>query len=96
MRVGYECVEGSGLVVQTGDAETQAWNPHETETTLPATGYSIKTEKVRAKTSLSSGSTIGQADRQFSVRIAEDDDTEPSRLAIHELQVVVREYDSRD
>jgi hypothetical protein len=96
MRVGYECVEGSGLVVQTGDAETQAWNPHETETTLPATGYSIKTEKVRAKTSLSSGSTIGQADRQFSVRMAEDDDTEPSRLAVHEIQVVVREYDSRD
>lgn len=96
MRVGYECIGGSGLTVQTGDAETQVWNPHETETTLPITDYSIKTARVRAKTTTSSDATIGQADRQFSVRMAEDDVSAPDRLAVHELQVIVREFDSRD
>jgi hypothetical protein len=96
MRVGYECVSGSGVTVQTGDAETAEWNPHVAETTLPSTDYIVTTAKVRAQTSTSSNAAIGQQGRQFSVRVAEDSAEHPTRLAVHELQVVAREYDQRD
>lgn len=95
MRVGYECVGGQ-INVLTGDSNTSQTDPASLQEALPSTTYDVTTYKVRTKSTTSDDSVIGTSNRQFSVTFAEKSGAEPTRVAIHELQIVVREYDTRD
>jgi hypothetical protein len=92
MRVGYEC-EGSGstLDVKTGNTEA---SPAALQATLPATSGDISTVKLRASTSSSTSAALGKQGREFGIRM--DAEGDPERVAVHEVQIVAREYVARD
>ena len=92
MRVGYECEGiGSSLDIKTGSTEA---SPSATQTALVATTGDIATAKVRASTSSSTSAALGTQGRQFGMRIEAEGN--PTRVAVHEVQMTAREYNNRD
>lgn len=93
MRVGYEC-EGNinpTLIVKTGVGDS---SPTVTQATLPET-TDITTQRIRAATTNHTQAGMGKQTRQFSTRI-ERGPTAPQTAKVHEIQVVAREFSSRD
>lgn len=95
VRVAYEC-EGtdSSIDVSTANVEGDMSFPT-SQYELPETFGEIATQKLRARTNALDVSLIGKQTRRFGV-LFQSGPVAPERLVVHELQIVAREYNTRD